>query len=187
MNLNLIRMTMIALVASAFAPTAAAHEECCSPFIELDGFTTTPTGGGGTGGGPDLPIDNSAIERLAGDVHATATRAAQDVRQVADDLRRAIALPVDPIPPPEPDYYGATTVDVSFREGCRCEILDAWITWTEIADGNDDAIGPVLTQIDGDSWLVSAGDFDTYEITFHVVYDCGEGPHHSTRSWTQYN
>lgn len=181
----LVSITTLALLASALAPTAAAHELCCSPFIELDGITEDPATGGG--GGPDLPVDDSTVASLYRGVARAALGVARDARASAEELRQTIALPVDPLPTPDPDYYGMVTVDVSFPEGCRCEILEAFITWTEISNGDDDAIEPTLTQIDADSWIVTAGDFDTYAITFHLVYDCGEGPRESTKSWTQYN
>lgn len=182
---TLVSITTLALLASALAPTAAAHETCCSPFIELDGITDDPATGGG--GGPDLPVGDPTLASLSREVYQTAARLARDVRPAVEDLRQALPLPVDPVPAPDPDYYGAVTVDVSFPEGCRCEILDAYLTWTEITNGDNDGIVPTLTQIDGDSWVVTAGDFDTYAITFHLVYDCGEGPRESTKSWTQYN
>ena len=86
-----------------------------------------------------------------------------------------------------PRFFGTTTVDL---ETCGCQVADWRLDWrvsNDVAPIND-AIGPVVTQIDPDTFTVSAADMDTYFITFTVWLKCPDGSLQSvSQSWYQRN
>lgn len=177
----------IAFASSMFAPLAGAHHsspECCDPEIRLTGVEEPLPDYPGL---YDFPFLGPAFVETRDSVNANY----RDLRFFAYTTSTSLfgpALPVNPIPHYTTQYHGTVTVDVLFPADCDCEVTDAWITWREIADGNPDPFVPFLTQIDGDTWTVSDGDWDTYEITFHATYECENGPGGTiTQSWIQYN
>ena len=86
-----------------------------------------------------------------------------------------------------PHFFGPTTVDV---ETCGCQIGGWTLSWSvtnDVAPVND-AIGPVVTQVDQDTFTISAADMDTYFITFTVYLKCPDGSSASvSQSWYQRN
>lgn len=86
-----------------------------------------------------------------------------------------------------PHFFGTTTVDI---EDCDCRVVDWSINWTTAIDTfpYGDAIGPVVTQVDADTFTISAADADTYFITFTVYLRCPDGTIETlTQSWYQRN
>lgn len=176
-----------AFLATALAPLAGAYHpspECCDPLVRLTGVEEPLPDYPGLYGFPVLgPVYRDARETVNLNY-----RYLRDSAYATSESLIAPGTFLNPLPHYTTQYHGSVRVDIVFPADCACEVTEAWITYREIADGVADSIVPFLVQLDADSWSVHAGDWDTYEITFHATYECENAPGGTiTTSWIQYN
>lgn len=89
-----------------------------------------------------------------------------------------------------PIYWGWTTVDVLFESECDCFIEGARIDYEVVEDFHPtgQSAGIESTQLDGDTWLVHALDWDVYRVTFTVFVYCEDGSFYEySTTWLQRN
>lgn len=177
----------VAFLATVFVPLAGAYHnapDCCDPLVRLTGVEEPL---------PDYPglYDFPVLGPAYYEARDTVNLNYRYLRDSAYRTSESLIAPgsfVNPLPHYTTQYHGSVVVDVVFPADCECEVTEAWITAREIADGAWDPIVPVLVKHDADTWSVHAGDWDTYEITFHATYECENAPGGTiTTSWIQFN
>lgn len=90
----------------------------------------------------------------------------------------------------QPIYWGWTVVDLVLNDECYCTLEGVRLSYTVVADFPPYGVstGIEYKQVDDDTWLVHALDWDVYEVTFTAYVYCENGEFYEvSTTWLQRN